>query len=65
MNIQKLLIQAMVFSIVISVGWVVLWTIVVPAIFGGRTWAGHESWIIPGLLGGMLGCLTGSAKGKR
>ncbi|MDE2900262.1 MAG: hypothetical protein OXN15_04470 [Chloroflexota bacterium] len=65
MDFQKLLIRAAVFSIAISIGWVAFWTVVVPALFGGRTWSGHESWLIPGIIAGLLGALLGSTSSKR
>ncbi|MDE2801407.1 MAG: hypothetical protein OXK21_00820 [Chloroflexota bacterium] len=65
MDIQKLLVQAAIFSIVISIGWVAFWTVIVPALFGGRTWAGHESWLIPGAIAGLLGILLASTSSKR
>ena len=53
-NIQSLLAAASFTGIGFAIVWVLFWTALVPEIFPGWTWEGHEALIVPVFLTGAL-----------
>ena len=47
MNIQSLLTAAIFTGIGFAIAWVLFWAALVPEIFPGWTWEGHEALIVP------------------
>ena len=47
MNIQSLFTAAIFTGIGLAFAWVVFWAFIVPAVFSGWTWEGHEALIVP------------------
>ena len=66
MDPRPYLIAALVAGILPAFAWVAFWNDMVPRVFYGWTWAGHESWlglvILAGVIGGPLALWAMSLK---
>ena len=55
MGIGQFLTAAFVGSMLLAFAWVAFWNDMVPRVFYGWTWAGHESWLGLVILAGVIG----------
>ena len=47
MNPMGYILGAVVSGVVAAFAWVAFWTVLVPEIWNGRVWTGHEGLIVP------------------
>ncbi len=55
MGIGQFLTAAFVGSMLLAIGWVAFWNFIVPSVFFGWTWAGHDALIGPVFFAGLIG----------
>ena len=65
MSLQQLVIMAVATGVLLMFAWVALWAVVVPSIFFGWTWAGHDAWFGAVFFAGLIGVLLGVVLTRR
>ena len=54
MSIGQLVTASIFTGLAFVIAWAVLWSVTVPALFEGRTWAGHDEFFILVFIMGMI-----------
>ena len=59
MGLGQFLTAAIATALLLAFAWVALWNVIVPSVFFGWTWAGHDAWFglvfFAGVIAGPLG----------